>query len=125
MLMGEKLAIKTKLAESTVENIHRAIPASTMSTAAGLKTVKLGGGMLSDLQVAFCGKGGVTALGAEFERVFVLYRAQSDAPVSIGHKANDLTVLDVNWSALSVGANAPGDRLGRIMELISGSLSPG
>lgn len=116
MLMGEKMSIKTKLAETTIENIQRAIPASTLSTAGGLKTLHMGGGALSEIQVAFCGKGGVDELDAEFQRVFILYRSQSDAPVNIGHKANDLTVLDVTWTALADSTKPKGKRLGCIME---------
>jgi len=125
LLDKEKANITAKLAQATLDNLHAAISASKLSTAAaagggfvGTKTVKVGTGLLTETMV------GLEGLSPEgFWRVIIGYRAIAQANVQLAFKRTDKTVIPVDFGLLADSTKPAGERLFLMVDMIAAATS--
>jgi hypothetical protein len=93
-----KTEIKAKLLERHIENLANVVPLSVMTTASGVKTLKVGSGNpLVELVLGFQGP----SPGGAMDRVIIVWRAQVISAISQKYMRKDAPAFDVTFSALS------------------------
>lgn len=116
----EKATISANVAESTLVNLNAAISASTLTsqaadaTHAQTKTLKVGGGSLTEVMV---GLEGLSPTGRQ--RIIIGYRAQAQANIQLQFKRNDKTIIPVELSLLADSTKPSGENLFEVVDFLA------
>lgn len=121
ILTAEKLEIKVKLAESSLENMSKAINASIFTNpGTGIKTLTFGSlaqSSIPEYVVAFQGPG----VGGSANRVVIAWRAKVTSAVSQKYQRTSEVLLDTTFTCLADPTQAAGVRLCKIVDYGAGS----
>ncbi len=108
ILDGEKCNISATLAESTMQNLNRAISASILTaTDPDVATVEFGSGDITEVMVAL---EGLSPAGKQ--RIIIGYRALATANVQMTFQRGAATLLPVDFALMPDSSKAKGKRLG-------------
>jgi hypothetical protein len=110
LLTAEKLVINVKLAETTLNNLAKAIAGSSLSlnSPAGTSVLKFGSASsTNELVLGFSGP----APGGNATRVIIVYRVKSTAPVTFKYQREDKMIYNVQFEALADSSKSAGQRL--------------
>lgn len=121
LLDTENLTITTVLAEATIENLNRAIAASTLvNPGTGIKTLTVGSlpdASIPDLAIAFQGP----SPGGGTDRVIVAWKARVTSTMKLAYKRADKVMYSVTWSTTADSTQVAGSRLCKIVDYNAGS----
>lgn len=126
VLDGEKCELSANLSQDTLDNLNRAISASTLTTTAAtmtdgkFKTLKFGSGVLTEVMVGFEGYAPNDTPGATLlPAVAVGYRAMAQANVKMTFKRSEKVVIPVTFGLLADSTKSIGQRLMTIMHIVA------
>jgi hypothetical protein len=119
-LIGEKLEISFKMAESTLNNLVRAIAGSTLTLGAGVSTLSIGSPSdagQGEVVLGFMGPAPGTETGASTTgRVMQVWRAKNTAAVTYHAQRKDKVIFNVKFTALADSSQAAGAKLAKITD---------
>lgn len=119
-LIGEKLEINVKFAETTLNNLARAIAGSTLTLSGGVSQLTIGNPTNPDqgeIVLGFVGPAPGNEASANVNgRAIGVYRAKATAAVTIHYQRKDKIVYNVKFTAIAQSANAAGNQLAEIYD---------
>lgn len=110
LLDGEKLEVKVKLAEATLENLNRAIAGSSLESDSEGDTLHVGSADPEDIQEVILGFEGPAPADNQ-TRVIIAYRAKVTSSVSFKYQRSDKVMYDVTFTCLADSSQPAGQRL--------------
>lgn len=121
LLDTENLSITAGLAEATIENLNRAIAASTLTNpGTGIKTLVVGSlpdASIPDLAIAFQGP----SPGGGTDRVIIAWKARVTSSIKLKYQRADKVVYAVTWGTTADSTQAAGAKLAKVVDYNAGS----
>ena len=108
LLIGEKLEVQIKMAETTLQNLNKAIGGSTLTLTT--KSV-LTAGSIAPANVPFLALAFVGPSPDGSQRLIWVNKVKAVAAVSFKYQRKDKMIYNVKWDALSDSAQSAGARL--------------
>lgn len=118
ILVGEKLEINVKMAESTLINLQKAIAGSSLVQGASVSTLYLGSpNSTTEWVLGFQGPApGLEANAGTLGRVIIVYRVKATAAVTFKYQRKDKIIYNVKFEALADSTQSAGQRLSKIVD---------
>lgn len=120
LLIGEKLEINLKMAETTLTNLQKSIAGSSLVEGSGISTLYLGSPAQSAVQefvLGFSGPAPGTETGAGATgRSILVWRVKATAAVTIHYQRKDKIIYNVKFTALADSTQPQGQRLCKMID---------
>lgn len=115
LLTAEKLEINVKLAETTLQNLVKAIAGASLVEGAGISTLYLGSAS-SPSQWVLGFQGPAPLANGNATRIIVVYRVIGTAAVTAKYQRKDKVIYNVKFEALADSTQSAGQRLCKMID---------